>query len=73
MLHRRRRPSYFVQHDGPERLVRHHDSVAGAERARERHRVPEILLFLTYVDGEAMGSCFQEKLSEIFRIIERNF
>ena len=49
MLHRRRRPSYFVQHDGSERLVRHHDSVAGAERARERHRVTEILLFLMYM------------------------
>ena len=48
MLHRRR-PSYFVQNDGSERLVRHHDSVAGAERARERHRVTEILLFLMYM------------------------
>ena len=68
MLHRRRRPTYFVQHDGSERLVRHHDSVAGAERARERHRVPEILLFLTYVDGEAMGFCYQENCLKIYEL-----
>lgn len=45
MLHRRLR--YFVQHHGPERFVRHHDSVAGAERARERHRVREFLDLLS--------------------------
>lgn len=45
MLRRRRlrRRSYFVEHDGLERFVRHHDSIARAERAGVRHGVREVL------------------------------